>query len=280
MRALNCKRAIPMIPLYVAGDLENASERAVAGHLEGCESCRQLADDFAESSSLLSQACAPPPFDADFYSGIREAVLTEIAREQRPARPSFFRWPWAYASAVAAIVIVVGVLLLVHFGRTSAEAPAGLAVAPPPPSDSRPVNPEEAKSPTPQSPEPQQGAAPVGLETPRRRSRNYPLRDGSANRSQPVPQSDAVAATEPSVDQTKAIAAAMTKVTPTLPGSATSVVGSASSPLGRASVSQVPRIEIQTADPNIRIIWLAPEAPANSEELNHDQDQYENGKLK
>jgi hypothetical protein len=56
--------------------------------------------------------------------------------------------------------------------------------------------------------------------------------------------------------------------------------GTTSSSSGRASASQVSRIEIQTADPNIRIIWLVPRESREPEENNHDQDQPENSNRK
>src|SRR3989442_11366067 len=94
MRTLNCKGAAQMISLYVAGDLVGAPEREVATHLAACERCRRLAEDFSESSSLLTQACRPPEFNAAFYSGIRRAVLDEIRRDRMLSKPSLFRRRW------------------------------------------------------------------------------------------------------------------------------------------------------------------------------------------
>ena len=103
MRRLNCKRTARMISLYIAGDLVGAPEREVAAHLAACDGCRRLADEFSESSSLMTEACAPPEFGAEFYSGIRQAVLGEIASDQMLAKPSIFRPRWLYATAFAAI---------------------------------------------------------------------------------------------------------------------------------------------------------------------------------
>ena len=126
MRTMNCKRMAQMVSLYVAGELVGAPEREVAAHLAACEGCRRLAEEFSESSSLLTQACTPPEFGAEFYSGIRLAVLGEITRDRRLSKPSLFRPRWLYATAFAAIVIVSGVMLQ-HFGGAKRETPQGLA---------------------------------------------------------------------------------------------------------------------------------------------------------
>ena len=124
MRTLNCKRTARMIPLYVAGDLVGAPEREVAAHLAACETCRRLAEEFSESSRLLTQACTPPEFGAEFYSGIRHALLGEIARDHVLSKPWLFRPRWLYATAFAAIVIVSAVMLQ-HFAGTQRETPQG-----------------------------------------------------------------------------------------------------------------------------------------------------------
>ena len=73
MRTLNCKRMAQMLSLYVAGDLVGAPERKVAAHLAACEACRRLAQEFSESSSLLTQACAPPKHS--LYTTLKHKVF-------------------------------------------------------------------------------------------------------------------------------------------------------------------------------------------------------------
>src|SRR6266849_5138038 len=129
MRTLKCKRMVPMISHYVASDLVGAPERKVAAHVMACEACRRLAEEFWESKNLLTQACAVPEFGAEFYSGIRDAVIDEITRDRVQSKPSLFRRRWLYATAFAAVVIVSGVILQ-HFGRSRRETPQGWALAP------------------------------------------------------------------------------------------------------------------------------------------------------
>jgi hypothetical protein len=51
-------------------------------------------------------------------------------------------------------------------------------------------------------------------------------------------------------------------------------------PVALEASSQVSRIEIQTADPNIRIIWLGTRESREPAENNHDQDRNENSNRK
>ncbi len=294
MRTLNCKRMVQMISLYVAGDLVGAREREVATHLAACEQCRRLAQEFSESSSLLAQACTPPEFGAEFYSGIRRAVLGEITCERMRSKPSLFRRRWLYATAFAAVVIAAGVMLQQHFVSTKRE---GLTLAPQVTGQPRS---DQAKgtnsSSSPQLSElPQSPRKPhrlpetlrvkshnvLALVNPRRRSRQFEtVRKSDASDTSQTARDKLTPIAQATQSSTSASTSASTSVSPVALESATFSGRSESSPSGRASASQVLRIEIQTADPNIRIIWLAPQEPRESEETNHDQDQHENGNRK
>src|SRR6266550_253842 len=102
MRKTNCERMARMTSLYVAGDLVGEPERDAAAHLANCQACRQLAEDFSESSSLLSEAWAQPQFDAEFYAAIRREVLGKITVDRNLSKPSMFGrlWGrrWVYAA--------------------------------------------------------------------------------------------------------------------------------------------------------------------------------------
>ena len=276
MRTLNCKHMAQLLSLYVAGDLVGAPAREVAAHLAACEGCRQLAQEFSDGSSLLTQACIPPEFGAEFYSGIRRAVLGQISRERMLSKPSLFRRPWLYATAFAAGVIVSGVMLQ-HFSgarREPSQGSAGQAIATN--SSSSPGSPEMQQSP--RKPYALPGAwrgqphKVLALVHSRRSPRQFEM----------VRKQDASGIAQAARDKRTQTVQAMQSSTsvPTIVssvslGSATSV-GSTSSPSRRAS--QVSRIEIQTADPNIRIIWLGPRESRESEETNHDQ--HDNGERK
>jgi len=234
-----------MISLYVAGDLVGPPEREVAAHLAACEKCCRIAEEFSESSSLIAQVFATPEFGAEFYSGIRCAVLGEITRDRRLSKPSLFRPRWFYATAFAAIVIISGVMLQ-HFVSNRRESPRDPALA---------------------SARPTWGQA-TGTNSP------------SSSQAAHVPKSPR--------DKRTQIARVMRPSTSTLTSASTSFSPAAlesttlasSAPSGPASAPQISRIEIQTSDPNIRIIWLSPRKSREPDGTNHDQDHPENSNRK
>lgn len=257
MRTLNCKRTARMISLYVAGDLVGAPEREVATHLVACDACRRLAEEFSESSSLLTEACAPPEFGAEFYSGIRHAVLGQIASDQMLSKPSLFRRSWIYATAFAALVIV-SAMMLQHFVSTRRETPPIVARAPQ--ATDQPTSPTEVPSPERKH----------ELRGTRSAQSNNVLafanRRGSSRHSEETRIPNELVAVQ-ARDSSAQIAPVMQ--------SSISV-----GPVAREASSQVSRIEIQTADPNIRIIWLSPRESREPVENNHDKDPRENGNRK
>lgn len=275
MRTLNCKRAAGMISLYVAGDLRGAPEREVATHLAACEACRRLAEKFSESSSLLTQACTPPEFGAEFYSGIRCAVLGGITRDRILSKPSLFRPRWLYATAFAAIVIASGVVLQ-QFAGTGRETPPGLALAPTA-TDQPTSRSSEVRSPR------KLHGLPGTLRAPSNKVLALANRHGSSRHFEGMRKPFALVTAQAARDSRTQIEPAVQASTRAVPNAAESVTLAgrpSSSSSGRASASQVSRIEIQTSDPNIRIIWLMPRESREPDGTNHDQDHPENSNRK
>jgi anti-sigma factor RsiW len=286
MRRMNCKRACEMLPLYTAGDLEGSREREVAAHLAACVACRRLAAEFSESSHLLAEACATPEFGAEFYAGIRSAVLSEIRRDRpTPSTPSLFiaslftrRLAYAASFAVALIVLA---LALQHARRAAQPAPTQIAQGQHPATD---VTPERRTFPTMQSrtftPAPSSDA--VAKESsshsttiPATPTRRAMRRGATALRDEENPTNDAQTAL------TLVAAVPHANVNPAREASAPSAVGSANA--ASQPAPEVSRIEIQTADPNIRIIWLAPqksEEPNPNPNNRENRDNQENGDRK
>jgi Putative zinc-finger len=275
MRTLNCKRAARMISLYVAGDLVGAPEREVAAHLAACEGCRQLAEVFAESSSLLIHAGTPPEFGAEFYSGIRCAVLSEITRDRIKSKPSLFRPRWLYATAFAAIVIVSG-LMLQPFVGTRRGVPQDLARAP-----QVTVQPTSGSTEVPSPGKQRELAGTQSAQASKDRAPANPR--GSSRRFAGMRKSDALVTSQASLVNNAQIAQAVQSsagVGTNGAESVASVGGPSSSSSERASTSEVSRIEIQTADPNIRIIWLSPRESGEPDGTKHDQDHPETSNRK
>lgn len=77
---MNCKYVDQLLPLYVGGDLEQGRSSLVASHLQSCTECARAADEYAGADRLLHEY-EPPLFSDEVYSGIRRQVLDEIRRK-------------------------------------------------------------------------------------------------------------------------------------------------------------------------------------------------------
>jgi hypothetical protein len=103
---MNCKHVQELLPLYVGRDLEEERAQMVTAHLQSCMECAGSADEYRETRQLL-QHFAPPPFSEAVYAGIRQRVLGEIGRESTQPTlsrllASLFgpRLRWAVATAL------------------------------------------------------------------------------------------------------------------------------------------------------------------------------------
>jgi len=268
MRNSKCKHVSQLIALYVAGDLAGATEREVAAHLAACDGCQSVSEGFAESRGLLAQAGTLPEFGPEFYAGIRGAVLGEIRRDRRLSTPSLFRRPWIYATSFA-IVIVAFLFVLQHAQRQQpgvaalAWRTAGQTIS----GQARGTNSSSASA-TPQLSRSADGSALESRRKPHRNplfgaSRRGPLQIG------PLSGTDSPEMAERAPERGTPNSAVLELA---------KIVGSAAAAtaLNAQSLPAVPprvsRIEIQTRDPNIRIIWLTTSAAEGTEDINHDQE--------
>jgi hypothetical protein len=112
---MNCKNVEPLLALYVGRDLEEEHSRLVAAHLQYCTKCTLAADEYAGANQLL-QGYEPPFFSDEVYAGIRVQVLNKIERESHaPVRPGIFsqlflalvqpRMRWVTAALLLAISV-------------------------------------------------------------------------------------------------------------------------------------------------------------------------------
>lgn len=121
---MNCKHVQELLPLYVGGDLEERREKLVRGHVQSCAQCATSANEYGETLRLMKQY-APPTVSEAVYSGIRQRVLREIKRESTaPTLPqlvsSLFRphITWAFATA---LLLAVSVLAYYFIGNHPKE---------------------------------------------------------------------------------------------------------------------------------------------------------------
>jgi Putative zinc-finger len=231
MNTLNCKRTKRMVPLYVGGDLSLDEDRAIAGHLAVCGTCRQLAEEFRQSQNFLTEESASPAFEREFYEEIRHAVLAEIALKQDKWK-SFLRPRWIYAMTI--VVLFVGFAFFLSRWHVPAQKP-------------------------------------VLANTPKSRS--------ESDRNQ-------VVISVPKVSRKELHPRLMTELRPAKLVKAarkqmqiprgTASLASASLASNSTSRAELSRIEIQTGNPNIRIIWLVQEDGRAVQSDTREKDEHRN----
>lgn len=264
---MSCRRAEKLMPLYAAGDLPAGRRaRAVAAHVAGCASCAALSEGYGASREWARAAGDVPEFGEEFYEQLRAGVLDRVNRDTRPAAPSriasFFPAMFAgrrlaYAASLALAACALAFAL--YLGRDGAGRPRGDEVAgttstdkvitppPPPPAHAGPTPDAGEQRPTPAAP-------PGGRQT-----------------AQPKPKTAGGGFKRtPTLRHTPPEAARAPELTASADGAARQGVAQ---PAPRAETARVSRIEIQTADPNIRIIWLATAAGADDEPGAVDPDR-------
>jgi putative zinc finger protein len=239
---MNCKQIENLLPLYVSRDLDERREQLVAAHVQACNECHSAADEYRETRLLL-QEFAPPAFSEDVYAEIRQNVWREIETES--AAPSVSdviagwfrpRLTWAVATALLVAVSVLGIYLIGN--RWTVRQP--VAVSGP---EKKPTAPNKQTGAPPEtvvttSPSP----SGEGMKEPRQAYIHYPERKGDRRRA--PDRADSLVAKAPD-------ARPLNVVSPAINNSAESDASPA------RDSGKVLRMEIQTKDPNIRIIWFA-----------------------
>ena len=210
----------------------------MVNHLAICKECGRLAQGFRESSSLLIEAFALPEFGAQFYDEIRNNVLDKITRDSASSRPQF-GYRWIYAAAFA-LMLVASTIMFVRW-RAAHEAP-------PDPTSTTRIAGNSASNQEPNSTLPPQ-------------SKNLPPKSQRAS----ITQKPIRRMTTFSRPTSKQLESARKLDAPP--------AGPRVSPPERVSASEVSRIEIQTSNPNIRIIWLVAADHRGAQEDNQDKGE-------
>ena len=241
---MNCRRIEEIIPLYVEGDLEIDRAELVSAHLKSCDACSRLAGGFNASQEWL-RSYVPPAFDSAFFDGLRNGVLARIDNEK--ARPSFFqliaaRWRWEAVLTAAALMVAIGGLIFYAYHRGPGTTNREIVRVQTPPEVPAHHGPENHGDEDPQR---------VAQAAPKHRHSS--LRDAVAKAIEPAdPESifglpwEIENSTASEVEGNSVTQADSTQ-TETQPSEEVEPT--------RESMT---RIEIQTSDPTIRIIWFAP----------------------
>jgi hypothetical protein len=115
---MNCKQVHELLPLFVGHDLEDSRARQVAAHVQECAHCAGAADEYRETRQMMQQF-SPPQFSEGVYAAMRQRVWREIEADSTPPALSRFvigwfrpRLGWAAAS-VLLIALALSVIYLI-----------------------------------------------------------------------------------------------------------------------------------------------------------------------
>jgi hypothetical protein len=110
---MNCTQIENLLPLYAGQDLDDRRAQAIAAHLESCEACVSALAEYRETRNLIN-GFAAPAVDEKVFEQIRRDVWRRIEAESRRPSPlealrEWFqpRFVWAVAAAVCLVVCAV-----------------------------------------------------------------------------------------------------------------------------------------------------------------------------
>lgn len=223
---MKCAQAEKLLPLLAGDDLSTREAAALQLHLESCANCRQLVSEFEESRDWLHSFTAPQ-FDEAMLDSVRDGVLREIGQIEK-------RWRWleriipnwnprfAFAASLALLLLITAFGLLAYRRQPPQAPKQDRAEAPKSGGNQVGSQPGEIRD------EPDSRI--VNKKPERRGFTRKPLRLGLNESAQPEAQTIEPDLAAQNTDPAKTDLATNREMT---------------------------RIEFQTADPNIRIIWFA-----------------------
>lgn len=229
---MNCKQVEKLLPLHVAGDLEANKSAIIAAHLTNCAACQTQTELFSASQNWLQNLSAPE-FTATQFAQIRTKVFAQIeASEVQKIAHLWFVWQLKFGFAATVLFLVAGITI--YMAQQSplkiVEVVQDSSVLRTPPSLTA-----AARSTIPRT---------VATRSTSRTNRKKPAKlIGALAASSPI-KPEVIALTEELAVDSAALASE-------LPALQTS------NEQPQTETPEMLRIEIQTADPNIRIIWFA-----------------------
>lgn len=227
------------MPLYAGNDLEDTRATLVSEHLRSCAECSLSADEYRETMQMFGQF-TPPPFDETVYAGIRQYVLHEI--EQESAGPTLRqlvanllgqRLTWAVAASLMLAVCAFTIYFLAT--RTSRPQVADNHTI------DRSEQPEMIATPGPQ----------IDITG---KNKDVKTTTAASIGRKYLPQRKNLAAVPNRVNSLRHAADKRPKIDAAFPAANNLAVFPARDP---AATDLTLRVEMQTKDPNIRIIWFS-----------------------
>jgi len=231
---MNCEQTEELLSLYAGRDLDGKRAILVTEHLQTCAACTRVAGEYREYLQLTEQF-APPVFSEAVYAGIRQRVLREIRTDamapvwsQTIASLFRSRLTWAIAGVLLIVVSMFAIYFIVNRGNVE-------QLASKPPANVQPGTKERFNS-GPQDNTRAEFPPRVKLTGVPQFQRRKRSRDTLADRT------NTVAAKSPDATFITHNVSPQPSSIPERPNSAASI-----KPL---------RVEIQTKNPMIRIIWF------------------------
>jgi hypothetical protein len=221
----------------VGQDLAESQATSVNAHVKTCDACAALTSEY-QLSRELTQQFAPPQFSESVYAGIRKSVMRKIDRTT-PAAPwhesitAVFRPRpgWAVATALLILLSVSAVYLIARRGG-----------------DSRSIASDQWVKQILIAAQPETGPPDAG-----------PIKTAEGPRHITVREYRPIHSRRNSTPGISARTAVTRDMPVKTEGTEPGVV-----PSRAASAEKTLRVEMQTADPNIRIIWFAPQHKSTS----------------
>ncbi|MDQ3012760.1 MAG: zf-HC2 domain-containing protein [Acidobacteriota bacterium] len=245
---MNCTRAEQLIPLHAGGDLSPTEADRLRQHIDTCARCQQIAEEFTASQAWLSQFAAPA-FDESDFANLRASVQREIEQRESAGegadRRRWFGWLWpqwsprfAFAAAIVLLLLIGGFAVSVTRHKTPAQPETAIK-------DKLQKEKRVQPSPLPQRQSPVEN-----------HQANAADHSKHSSTSRPVQRPQRLIPEEPATNIDLVPTAVTAQVTPDIEPTTESAH---TADVAKAEPEML-RIEFQTADPNIRIIWFAPKS--------------------
>lgn len=231
---MNCRRVEELIPLYAGGDIDRRLTGEMQTHLEKCSGCAELAAEFEASSNWLAGATIE--LDEAVLADMKRGVMREL--QTLKPRPGWFELMSGTIAGTLLRPAVAAALMLIVFGALTFWVFIGRKASTPP---------TEAKGTADKQVAPEQFAIEPGDDdSPRLTTKER--RIGYEHHPRAVRFSNS---------QRRKLRAAGSRQVTTQAANSSHEAQSPS--LRPVDSGRMLRIEIQTGDPSIRIIWFAPE---------------------
>lgn len=238
---MKCKHVQDLLPLYIGGDLAEKRAKLVSAHLQSCPACAGTADEYRLTRELVQQF-SPPEISEDVYSEMRQSVWHAIGQQSvQPSRQEIIgslfqpRLRWAAAAVVLLAVCMIAFFL---FNQRQKSGPQLAEV---PGSDQRNTGDK-------------QSTASLRDDLPKAPGSDLNVTEGARL---PVKMSSVKPRVRPTVPR---VAQSIRPHLPVRSAPFPPAVEPNGATVTATASDRTLRTEMQTKDPNIRVIWFSPQS--------------------